>query len=110
MLVVLGGAWRCSVRGSCFFSAAWRCVVALGGAWWRLAVLCDWIMLRGGERMALLRNAPRCVVVLGAAWRCLALLGAAWRCLALLGAAWRCLALLGAAWRYLALLGGAGGS
>jgi hypothetical protein len=69
------------------FGDASRCVVALGGAWWCVVVQCDWIMLRGGERMALLRNAPRCVVVLGAAWRCGALRGAAWGCLGVLGGA-----------------------
>jgi hypothetical protein len=37
VLEVLGGAWRCSVRGSCFLvllGAVWWRLVALGGAWW----------------------------------------------------------------------------
>jgi hypothetical protein len=87
------------------FSAAWRCVVALSGAWWRLAVLCDWFILNGGGCLALLRGARRCVVVLvqlGAARRCGALLGSAWGCLVVLGGAWWCLVVLvvlGGAWR-----------
>ena len=59
------------------FGAAWRCLVALGGAWWCLVVLCDWFMLRGG--------ACCCLWVLGGAWWCLVLLGAA-SCFLLLAA------------------------
>ena len=84
MLVVLGGA----CGAVCVVGAVLCCLALRSRAWWRLAVLCDWIMLRGGGCLALLRGALRCVMVLGAVWRCLAMRSAAWLCLGVLGGAY----------------------
>ena len=70
VLVVLGGAWRCSVCGLCslvLLSAVWWRLVALGGAW-RCCVI-----------------GPCCAEV--GAWHCLGVLGGAWWYLVQLGAA-----------------------
>ena len=75
-------------------NAAWRCLVALGGAggaWWCMAVLCVWFVLFGA--------AWRCLAPQGGDWWCLVVLGGAVCWFLLLGAAWRCLVVLGGAWR-----------